>query len=90
MSNDDTVNLPLTNAEALVLFEWLCRSSQGESPAPFVDQSEQRVLWDIEAMLESVLLAPLSADYDLQLAAARAAVRGEKSDGNPVEFRFNV
>ncbi|WP_171821898.1 hypothetical protein [Microbacterium sp. CGR1] len=39
-------------------------------------------------MLESVLLAPLSADYDSQLAAARAAVRDEKRDGNPVEFRI--
>jgi len=73
-SNDGDVPLSLSNAEALVLFEWLARSGTG-APAPFVDQAERRVLWDIEAALEKALVAPLSADYATLLAAARAEVR---------------
>lgn len=74
------VTLELTNEEALVLFDWLARSTGGK-PAAFVDQAEQRVLWDIESMLESVLVAPISPDYNSQLAAAREAVRDPDIDG---------
>lgn len=74
------VTLELTNEEALVLFDWLARSTGGK-PAAFVDQAEQRVLWDIESMLESVLVAPISPDYNSQLAAARETVRDPGIDG---------
>jgi hypothetical protein len=45
--------------------------------APFDDQAEQRVLWDVECMLERVLWEPFSADYGSLLDAARSAVRDE-------------
>ena len=83
MSGDNhssSVTLELTDEEALVLFDWLARSTGGK-PAAFVDQAEQRVLWDIESMLESVLLAPISPDYNSQLAAARETVRDPDIDG---------
>ena len=41
----------------------------------FEDQAEQRVLWDLEAMLEKALVAPLRADYADLLATARERVR---------------
>jgi hypothetical protein len=68
------VQLTLTNDEALVLFEWLTRTSDNDAPAPFVDRAEQRVLWDLLAMLERVLVGPLSPEYDKLLTAARAAL----------------
>jgi hypothetical protein len=71
------VTLELSSEEALVFFDWICRFNKMESSA-FEDQAEQRVLWDIEAMLESVLVEPLAPNYDVLLAAARAKVRDHK------------
>ncbi|MBU1444650.1 MAG: hypothetical protein KJ938_07500 [Actinobacteria bacterium] len=67
------VTLVLNGDEALVLFEWLARFNNGSSD--FEDQAEQRVLWDLEAMLEKALVAPLRADYADLLATARERVR---------------
>lgn len=69
----DQVNLVLTPDEALVLFEWLARFNAIENA--FADQAEQRVLWDLESMLESALVAPLRPDYTALLSAARERVR---------------
>jgi hypothetical protein len=67
------VTLALNGAEALVLFAWLARFNNGSRD--FEDQAEQRVLWDLEAMLEKALVAPLRADYADLLATARERVR---------------
>jgi hypothetical protein len=39
------------------------------------DQAEQRVFWDIEATLETLLVEPLAADYRAKLEAARDRIR---------------
>jgi hypothetical protein len=70
----EKVRLELSRDEALVFFEWLTRLNKVES-AEFEDQAEQRVLWDIEAMLESSLEEPLDPAYSELLAQARARVR---------------
>ena len=67
------VTLALNGNEALVLFEWLARFNNGSSDLE--DQAEQRVLWDVEAMLEKALVAPLRTDYADLLATARERVR---------------
>jgi hypothetical protein len=71
------VTVTLTSEEALVLFEWLVRSSDRGAPAPFVDQAEERVLWVVEGALERSLVAPLQPDYAAQLQQARDRVRGD-------------
>lgn len=68
------VKLELTSDEALVFLAWLHRFNQAELSV-FEDQAEQRVLWDIESMLESALAEPLHSRYDELLADARARVR---------------
>jgi hypothetical protein len=68
------VTLDLSPDEAIVLFEWLHRFNEAENNE-FVDQAEQRVLWNIEAMLESALTEPLHPNYVELIAAARARVR---------------
>jgi hypothetical protein len=68
------VKLELTNDEALVLYDWLARFNQRDS-ADFADQAEERVLFDLEAMLEKTLVAPLQSNYAELLARARATVR---------------
>jgi hypothetical protein len=71
---NDKVQLTLSRHEALVFFEWLSRFNKTKD-VQFEDQAEQRVLWDIEAMLESTLVEPFESSYAALLAQARQAVR---------------
>ena len=73
------ITIALTRDEAVVLFDWLARTSKADEPARFVDQAEQRVLWDLEAALESNLLEPLQSDYRLLVASARDRIRDTDS-----------
>ncbi len=70
----EKINLELSLEQALVFFDWLCRFNKIENNK-FNDQAEQRILWDIEAMLESILAEPLVSDYDVLLTVARSKVR---------------
>jgi hypothetical protein len=66
----------LTRDEALVLDAFLTRGrATGDGYGTIEDQAELRVLWDLDAILESWLLAPLMPDYRDRLARAREAVR---------------
>lgn len=73
----DKISLELSSDEALIFFAWLHRFNQSD-PKALEDQAEQRVLWDIESMLESALAAPFDDKYDELLAAARARVRDKE------------
>lgn len=64
------VTISLTADEALVLFEWLTRED-GKGGLPTEHQSEQNVLWLVEAQLEKGLVDPLRPDYAAMVAAAR-------------------
>jgi hypothetical protein len=73
---EPNVTVSLTQDEALVLFEWLA----AERWDPTIQHpAERRVLWDLEAQLERVLVAPLRPDYGALLAAARQRVAGAES-----------
>lgn len=74
MSKDQKVTIELTKDEALVLFDWLGRFNAMEGKV-FEDRAEQRVLWDIESMLEAVLVEPLVRGYGSAVAEARSRVR---------------
>jgi hypothetical protein len=74
----DKMTVTLSRDEALVLFEWLARFNQ-TSDATFADQAEQRVLWNLEAVLEKTLAEPFAGDYDKLLAEARARLRDSSS-----------
>jgi hypothetical protein len=72
------VNLILSANEALVLYEYLARTANARAQDPLVeDQSELRVLWDLESMLESQLASVTAPDYGARLATARASVRDD-------------
>ena len=69
----DNVGLTLTFDEALVLFEYL-RRCDDEDRYAFVDQAEQRALWNLACLLERVLPV-FSEDYVKQVQNARDALR---------------
>ncbi len=66
--------LELSKEQALVFYEWLSKFNGAEG-RQFDDQAEERVLWDIEAMLESTLVEPFDPRYEELVANARQAVR---------------
>lgn len=70
----DGVRVDLTADEALVLYDWLARFNQRRD-VEFQDQAEQRVLWDIEAVLEATLVEPFRDEYASLVSAARNRVR---------------
>ncbi len=76
--SDPTIRVELSAAEALVLFEWLARFNKTRQ-ADFEDAAEERVLWNLEALLEAVLVEPLASNYADLLALARAQVRDPDS-----------
>lgn len=73
---DEKVIVELTPDEALVVFEFLSRYSE-QHTLQIVDQSEQRVLWNMQCLLEKVLVAPLRSDYRDLLATVRAHLRDD-------------
>jgi hypothetical protein len=75
-----SVTLELSADEALVLFDWLARTSAANRPAPFADPAEQRVLWNLECMLERAVAQTFDPDYSSLVDTARAALRGQLSE----------
>jgi len=67
---DQNVAISLTPDEALVLFEFASRFTDSDALA-LEHTSERVALWNLTALLEKVLAAPLQPDYNKQLAAAR-------------------
>ena len=70
--------LRMSQAEALVLFEWIHRKEDEDDRLDHLglaDAAERKVLWDISAALESLLAEPFRNDYAALLEAARADVR---------------
>lgn len=74
---NNQMNIVLTKNEALVLFEFLSRFNESDKKELFEDQAEERVLWDIEALLERQLTEPFRTDYSEIIKQAREQVRDE-------------
>jgi hypothetical protein len=70
----DTVRLELTKQEAIVLFELLSRYSNTDV-LNIEDQAEQRALWNVCCLLESVLAEPFHPSYGEILSDVRDALR---------------
>jgi len=68
------IAVELTEDEALVLFDYLARTNKSEHHE-VVDQSEQRALWNLEAVLEKALVASIHPKYDELVASARDRLR---------------
>lgn len=72
------INIKLTRNESLVLFEFLRRIDEQEDLNIFVDQAEERVLWNIESKLEENLNEIFKKDYLDIIQKAREDVRDKE------------
>lgn len=75
IQKNNKIRLELSNEEALVLLSWLSRFNETDNTSFFEDQAEERVLWDIEAVIEKAMSETLSSDYSELLLKARNKVR---------------
>jgi hypothetical protein len=64
----------LSQAEALVLFEFCSRFTQ-QGSLTIEDKAESRVLWDLTAVLERMLAEALLPEYAERLMEAREKLR---------------
>ena len=69
------ITICLSNEEALVLLNWVVGFNERKNDDFFEDQAEERVLWDMEAILEKVITEMFEGDYTAILADARNKVR---------------
>lgn len=67
------MQVELTTAEALVLYEWIQKNS-GKNDL-FDDPAEQCVFWNMDCQIEKELVDIFAADYAERLARAREEVR---------------
>ena len=74
----DKIKIELSKDEAIVLFEFLSRFNENNHDDIFDDQAEQRVLWNIEGLLEKQLSEPFRPDYVDIVKRAREIVREKK------------
>jgi 16S rRNA U1498 N3-methylase RsmE len=70
----ESVEISLSSDAALVLLALVARLNEGDH-VQLEDQAEQRVLWDLESVLESSVAVTLVSDYANRLRQARDRVR---------------
>lgn len=76
-NNERIMSLQLSGDEAIVLLEWLINFNQEEHNELFEDQSEKRVLWNLEALLEKNVPEILDPNYLEILDRAREKLRDD-------------
>ena len=78
MSASEAVTMALDRSVALVLFDFLSRTTDEEEGEPLNQalqyKAELPALWATLSALEDVLTEPLAADYGARIKAARADV----------------
>ena len=72
-------NLPLTSAEALVLFDFVSRFSD-TGKLELQDRAEAQALWNVCCLLEKQLVEPFDPNFASLLQAARDELRPTDTD----------
>ena len=75
--SQEKIAFEISRDEALVLFEFLSRFSE-KGALSIEDTAEERVLWNLVAILEKSLPEPFRADYIEILESARASLRDKQ------------
>lgn len=81
MKADQTENqliLQLSNEEAIIFYNWIANFNQKEHELFFEDQSEQRILWDMEAELEKVIPIVFNNNYHEFLFKAKQKLKDDE------------
>ena len=68
-----SIQIELSDDEALILFEWIAQREEANKDEDPV-ATETKVFWTIEAQLENTLCEPFDPDYLRLLEEARSRV----------------
>ncbi|RYY72836.1 MAG: hypothetical protein EOO52_20280 [Gammaproteobacteria bacterium] len=74
-NENKSVVIKFSEEEALVLLEWLHKFNEEERPTLIQDQSEERILFDLEAELETAVSNIFDSNYQEALLKARQKIR---------------
>ena len=69
--------MEFSKEESIVFFSWLNYFNEN-SENMFQDQSEQRILWNLESSLEKIILDVFSDDYNDKLKKYRELIRDKE------------
>ncbi len=72
---DKSIVIKFSEDEALVLLEWLHNFNEERHVALFQDQSEERILFDLESVLETVVSVSFDKNYQEILFKARQKIK---------------
>lgn len=67
----DGIKFHLSSDEALVFFDWLGQFNSKDRSALFSHKAEQQIMFDLEAVLEKILVEPFRDDYPELVKAAK-------------------
>lgn len=71
----EKVKVELSKDEAIVLFEYLARMNESDAlDKTFEDKAEQRVIWNLEAITEGILVEHFRSDYKKIVEDGRKAI----------------
>lgn len=73
--NKKNISIELSKEEAIVFLNWLFTFNEKKHTDLFQDQSEERILWDFEAILEKTLDETFSNNYKEILTDARNKIK---------------
>lgn len=79
INKSKNVCISLSEEEAIVFFDWLVRFNESDKNE-FHHKSEEKVLWDLEAVLEKSNPIILVDDYKTKLLAAREKIKDLTGD----------
>lgn len=68
------IKIEFSRDEALVLFEWLANLDDIQNK-PMMDDAEQKVLWNLEAKLEPLLIEIVKPEYKKLVAEAKERLK---------------
>jgi hypothetical protein len=77
-NENNSIVIKFSADEALVLLEWLSKFNEADHPALFQDQAEERILFDLETELETVVSDTFRRNYQELLFKARQKIRDVK------------
>jgi hypothetical protein len=73
-TNETTIKIEFSKDEALVLFEWLSNFDDLKNK-PMMDDAEQKVLWNLEAKLEPLLVEIVKPEYKKLVIEAKERLK---------------
>lgn len=78
VKENSIVKISLNDDELIVFFDWLVRFNGSENDAFFEDDSEKRVLWDLESLLEKNHDSVFKNNYRELLLEARCNIKNRE------------